>query len=847
MISTTLTIVDNVLNFLLSLTTKLGVDLLFVVGLGFEVVLVLFFLIKAAASYEVALNRALDKLNYWLFQKKVVNEENIRSLNALFKTKAPKRLTYYWHQYVLFREGAPSHYFTAENVIEKQTKTSSFASDIRNLAIFTAVWSVFATIMVFICMAYGGTVTGMVLGTSAALGFAIALIGSLFVVFMKARKNAVVSSLYQSLSLFNRFMDNACLDLTTYVDYQILFTPAEIEKGQPVLREFLDFKARKEKEEFAKAKEEQIDYVTYDFSETGVDGSIVLDRAMRESELFLNRREKLLIQISQLEAELESRKKNFDNVQRDSQTKIQASKENIARLRQMQEETTNRIESNYYRKQQTQEASKQEQLEQEFEQQRAKYLLEKGEVEQEIAKLNEELEGHRKHVEEAMLGEYKTFFDKFCHSAEKVVAKVFADRINALKIENDQDKAYITELELKLKNLPQEETETPAAEEGHYDENGNYVYANGTYYDPDGRFHDTEGNIYSQDGTLLGKDENAEKVVDLNQYDTFEFMTDVEQKDDIYDVAENVIHDIDAGVKVVNSGKEEHEETPVEEETPQPEEPVAPVESATEELESFSLDEEPTEQAEEPVVEEPAEKTEEVEEAPVVEEKPRRKAGRPRKIVKEEEPEQKKRGRPRKQPVVEPTRNKVGRPKKEVAPQPKKNKVGRPKKVAAPAVEEAPKRKVGRPKKEAAPAPTKNKVGRPKKVTTPAVEEKPKRKVGRPKKIVKAEEVEPKKGRGRPKKNVEKLHEINRKLDEEEAKLAEMREELNAELEVAMDNVNGAPKDNTQDRRTEIMKEIDSLQAEAQRVMAEGDSEAKMQEINEKLEKLLDEIKTLNA
>ena len=71
----------------------------------------------------------------------------------------------------------------------------------------------------------------------------------------------------------------------------------------------------------------------------------------------------MLIQISQLEAELEFRKKNFDNVQREYQTKIQASKENIARLRQMQEETTNRIESNYYRKQQTQEASKQEQLE----------------------------------------------------------------------------------------------------------------------------------------------------------------------------------------------------------------------------------------------------------------------------------------------------------------------------------------------------------------------------------------------------------------------------------------------------------------------------------------------------
>ena len=194
----------------------------------------------------------------------------------------------------------------------------------------------------------------------------------------------------------------SCVDLPSYIDYQILFTPQEIEKGQPVLREFLDYKARKEKEEFNKAKEEHIEYISYDFSETGVDGSIVLDRAMRESEKFLNKREKILVQVSQLEAELESRRKNFDNIQKDSQTKIQASKENIQRLRQMQEETTNRIESNYYRKQQTQEAAKQEQLEQEFEQQRAKYLLEKGECEEEIKKLNDELEQYRLGVEEAM-------------------------------------------------------------------------------------------------------------------------------------------------------------------------------------------------------------------------------------------------------------------------------------------------------------------------------------------------------------------------------------------------------------------------------------------------------------
>ena len=64
---------------------------------------------------------------------------------------------------------------------------------------------------------------------------------------------------------------------------------------------------------------------------------------MKESELFLKKKDKILVKVSQLEAELDSRKKNFDNVQKDYQTKIQASKENVNRLRQMQEETTNRM------------------------------------------------------------------------------------------------------------------------------------------------------------------------------------------------------------------------------------------------------------------------------------------------------------------------------------------------------------------------------------------------------------------------------------------------------------------------------------------------------------------------
>lgn len=827
-------IVNSILNFFVTMTNLITLDLLFIIALGLEVVLVIFFLVKSSFSYEAALNRSLDKLNYWLFEKKVVTEDNIKDLNMLFKTKAPKRLCYYWQQYILFREGNPSTYLSTENLVEKPLKTSSYNSNIKNLSLFTFIWSVIVGMFVLVSTNSEAALMGGNLAMALMVPIFVGLIGVIFVVYLRARKNSILNSLYQNVALFGRFMDNACIDLPSYIDYQILFTPQEIEKGQPVLREFLDYKARKEKEEFNKAKEESINYETYDFSSTGVDGSLVLDRAMKESELFLKKKDKILVKVSQLEAELDSRKKNFDNVQKDYQTKIQASKENVNRLRQMQEETTNRIESNYYRKQQTQEIGKQEQYEQEFEQLRAKYLLEKNECEEEIAQLNQELETYKRDVETAMIGEYQTFFDKFCHSAEKVVAKVFDDKINNLKSENDKDKQYITELEIKLKSIPQgvydakaEESEkTQVAEnvdvktetsdipaEGRYDENGNYVYPNGTYYDKDGNFHDEKGNVYSQDGKLISeapvkevKPEEPKKtekqIVDLDSFDEFDFMTDTAQKGDIYGVAENIINSVDKDddIEVINNTEKNQPLKEFEAEQDKKEEQEEKPVDYDKAFEDFSLaDEKETktdkaEKVEDKKAEEPAEQ---------VTVAPKKKAGRPRKVVVEEEKKPAgKRGRPRKV-VVEETKAPAKKP-------------GRPKKiVAAPA--------------EPAPA--------------------PKKKAGRPKKIVKEAVVEPevKRGRGRPKKQISSILEINKKLSEEEAKLHDMRKNLNRELELAMNELDTNKVDDKQTRREELLKEIDNLQVEAQNAIKKNESEEKISEINAKLENILEEIKNLNS
>ncbi len=927
-------IVTAMLDFLQTALTTLGLDVLFILGFAVEAVLVIFFLVKSSLSYEASLNRSLDKLNYWLFQNKVITEENIQKFNSLMKTVAPKRFCYYWQQYILFREGTPSSYMSTENLVERPLKTSSYDSNIKNLNIISIVWAI---VMAFLFVLAGAnyvrdTLTVAVFSEAVFVIGVLILIDVIFTVSLRARKNAILNSIYQNLSLFGRFMDNACIDLPTYIDYQILFTPQEIEKGQPVLREFLDYKTRKEKEEFQQAQEENIEHEVYDFSSTGVNGSNVLDRAMKESERFLNKKDKLLVQISQLENELDARKKNFDNVQKDFQTKLQASRENIDSLLKQQEETTNRIESNYLRKQQTQEIAKQDQLEQEFEQQRAKYILEKNELEEQVKNLQTEIESSKKEVENIMLGEYQNFFDSFCKSVEKVVKKVFTDKIDSLKADNQAKQERITELEIKLKNThqgeydatpyepaptetaptaqdvvpvaeeyqpaPQEEyvqepvqetttQETEQSTEGYYDEAGNYIYPNGSYYDVNGLFHDVDGRVYDANGNPVSdgtedatsteeqtpynyeefaptteqtqeevespaveenEPEEEKKVIDLNSLNAFDFMTDVDMKDDIYGIAKNIVNEGDAGVVAYNSAVDnEPNEEPTEE--------GKPAEVTDEGLEEFSLGEtEPSEGAEEPVVEEEAQEepagqtyedlTEE-EENPVVEE-----TTEPEEEVEETEVAEEPEVSEEEEPVEEKPKKRPGRPRKIVEEQPKKR-PGRPRKVVEEKVEEKPKGKRGRPRKVVAEPPKKG-PGRPRKdptapkATTTTKRTGPRKKiVGKKVETLAPENQEVKRGRGRPRKETT-LEELNKQIEETETKLSKMRDTINRELADAINNIDATSTTTDEDKKNEIFREIELLQNEAQKANTSG-SQEQIAEINKKIEQLIEEVKRLNS
>jgi len=592
---------------------------LLAIALVMELFFVFIFALKTGFSYEMRLRRSLDKLNSWLFINKKIDQNNIKEFNELVK-KGPKRLQYYWQQYILFREKEPTHYLSLENLVEKPLKTSGWANNIKNLNLVSIIW---ALIVLLFGMGSITSLTGLNLISALALPVFVIIISIVASMVLKGRKTTNLDDIYSHYHIFARFILNACVDLPSYIDFDLLFSTKEISKGNPQLREYYESRARKAKEEFENAKQSDIEYVEYNFTDAGVDGSLVLERAMKETESFINKKTSTLSKISQVEAQKESLRRNHENVQKDLQRKIQASKENINKLIQQQEATTNRMEVGFLRKQQEQEISKQESLQSEYDQEETRFALSIEELNQEVDNLRIQLDDSKEAVQKAMVSEYQSFYEKVMRSAQSQAERKVAQEKSELIKQRDNNEQELIVVQTQIKRLVDENNTLRArlgdeivenTNDGVYDENGNFVYKDGSYHDPNGLFHDVDGKVYDMNGTLIDEPKEQAQIEEEKRLD------DV--------VAFGSYIDSNGAEKII----EKQEELPVEE---SPEQEVT---------------------------------TAEIPQVEKVEEKPKGKRGRPKKEVKEEPvKEAKKRGRPRKpedEKVNEKPKKPVGRPRK---------------------------------------------------------------------------------------------------------------------------------------------------------------------------------------
>ena len=624
-------------SFFTQLTAAIGFGGYLGIALGVEVFFILLFLLKSAFSYEARLKRSLVKYNNWLFKNKKLDKGNIKEFSNLVK-KGTKRVVYYWQQFILFREGGPTNYLSEENLIEKPLKTSSWASNIKNLVLLTSAWAVVCLLFGFASQA-GRAFSLNLFAIAFVIPVLVLVLGVLVVIILKAKRVMNLDDIYQNYHIFARFITNASVDLPEYIDYELLFTQKEITRGNPQLREFYEAKARKAKEEFEKAKQKETEYVEYNFEKAGVDGALVLERAMKESEDYINKKQNILSKIADIEAQKEALKRNYENKQKDLQKKIQSMKESIAKLLQQQEATTNRMEVTFLKTRQDQDRAKQEQFQSEYDQEETQFAISNDELNKQLQELHAQLDESKIDVEQAMLAEYQAFYEKVLkvsmNRAEKKVknevidlrSKV-AESDNQLMVVQTQLKRLVDENAVLRDALEKEGKEVaPETLPGKYDENGNYVYEDGSYHDPNGLYHDKNGVVYDINGNIIEQEkQKTEKEILDDQFGNFE-LPDNENPEDKAEIEKAIAEQFGASIS---------------DDTAQPEEKAVEVkEEKTEEAK------ETTNEASEAQAEETPAETSET----LAEEKPAKKRGRPRKPVSEnpEPKEAKKRGRPRKE------------------------------------------------------------------------------------------------------------------------------------------------------------------------------------------------------
>ncbi len=443
-------IVDSVRNFVVNLFVTLAQQWFWpaiFVGLMLLAVIVMVALIKG--SYENKLLKSINKLNKYFLAKPFITEENLVEFNLKMK-RVPKTLRNSWQIYMLNREDGPTKYINTNTCVDKPLRSSSIEKHLGNFSIFTTLIAVLA-LSVGLAYSYKAGIEvveeNMRLLVAVLCPLAVVVIYSIYVLFARLRKNEIYSLLFENFPVFERNLEKAVTTLPAYVDYEILFTKQEIKEGIPILQQYLEKRALVEQEQLEKARESSVACEEYDFGDLGIDGSLVLERAMKESETFIKVRKRLQDESDAIEAEKENYKKNFETTSKDMQRKLQASRENLDSLRAQQEASTNRIESNYIRKQQGDEIKKQQQLEKDLEEATTKFNNEQEALDGEIKKREAEIEEKKNFVQQAMLLEFKHYANTLYKALTEKAAEVGNEKLLALAQENSDLKALLTDLQ----------------------------------------------------------------------------------------------------------------------------------------------------------------------------------------------------------------------------------------------------------------------------------------------------------------------------------------------------------------------------------------------------------------
>lgn len=551
--STILEFFKNVGQFLVEkLTTGTQpTDLLLWIVLGSFVIYIIATILRTNHSYEARLFKAIDDLNLYFYRNPVINDENLVPFNNKMK-QVPKAMRVQWQLFMLNRDKSVSEYLSLENCIERPLKSTSYKNSVKTTSWVFNIFIGLLFVISFAGIVFNSVSTdlGYALYYSMVMPFLVYALKTIFLIFIHIRYNSIVADLYNNFNVFQRGIDKATATLPDYIDYEVLFTRKEIKSSIPILQDYIERRERLEKEELEKARLSQVEHEKFDFAAAGFDGSLLLERALKECEIYINNKKRLLLKIAQKNDELTSYKNSYEALAKEQAKQQQASKENLERLRLSAETSTNRVDASRIKKQQQKEMERQEQLEKDAQIAYDKFVNEKGIIEEDVRKLEQELLDKKNYIEEVIVAEFKTYSDKIYDSLEvisrdnvqKEIDELISDKDkltgelqDRIKQLDDKDKELQTayaevekkqeeidrkdaellskteaiekitdEITDKAKQLVEtrtaqvkEEPEEPEYDEngGYYDSEGYYRFRDGGYYDPEGRYFDADGNL----------------------------------------------------------------------------------------------------------------------------------------------------------------------------------------------------------------------------------------------------------------------------------------------------------------------------------------------------------------
>lgn len=425
---------DSIENFLATIADALQFDVLLYIFIGLLALLIIMTVVRLRFTYEVRAISSFKKINKYFLRKPYINDSNLVEFNRLMK-KIPYQLRDRWQYFMLNREGLPSSYMTLYHCVEQPIKTSNYKSTITMLKYICNICVVLCTLLSLFLVA--GTLTGKTLVQALIIPMGFYILSQLYIYFLNAKFNAVSVDLYEYYLAFIRNLDKASASIPDYVDYELLFTEKEIRDGIPVLREYLEKRALLDKIAREKAKQNENEREAFDFTNLGIDGALLVERAMTTSQDYLNTRNRLNEEINKLENEKDKYDSQYISVEKDSQRKLQAIKENLDRLQAQLEASANRIEANYIKKQQSQEKAKQAEIEKNLEDLHVKYAQQVQFLEEEINKRKATIEADKKDVSEQMDAEFTTYNEKVYTILRNKIDQDDADELKVTRAELD--------------------------------------------------------------------------------------------------------------------------------------------------------------------------------------------------------------------------------------------------------------------------------------------------------------------------------------------------------------------------------------------------------------------------